>query len=80
MCGYGKFEGTGGEVIAARYKTGYRYKILRLVFTFQSVAYRGGSLGGFQPPPPPKFRSFDKVEPDCKLSGKCLVFLFKHPN
>ena len=30
--------------------------------------------------PPPKFRSFDKVEPDCKLSGKCLVFLFQHPN
>ena len=31
-------------------------------------------------PPSPKFRSFDKVEPDCKLSGKCLVFLFQHPN
>ena len=30
--------------------------------------------------PPPKFRSFDIVEPDCKLSGKCLVFLFQHPN
>ena len=30
--------------------------------------------------PPPKFRRFDKVEPDCKLSGKCLVFLFQHPN
>ena len=28
----------------------------------------------------PKFRSFDKVEPHCKLSGKCLVFLFQHPN
>ena len=39
-----------------------------------------GSLGGSKPPPPPKFRSFDKVEPDCKLSGKCLVFLFQHPN
>ena len=35
---------------------------------------------GVQPAPPPKFRSFDKVEPDCKLSGKCLVFLFQHPN
>ena len=30
-------------------------------------------------PPPPKFRSFNKFEPDCKLSGKCLVFLFQHP-
>ena len=37
-----------------------------------SVAYRGG-VGVFKPPPP-KFQSFDKVEPDCKLSGKCLVF------
>ena len=34
--------------------------------------------GGVQTPP--KFRSFDRVEPDCKLSGKCLVFLFQHPN
>jgi len=42
------------------------------------VAYRGG-LGGSHPPPP-KFRSFDKVELDCKLSGKYLVFLFRHPN
>ena len=30
--------------------------------------------------PNPASRKFDKVEPDCKLSGKCLVFLFKHPN
>ena len=30
--------------------------------------------------PPPKFRSFEKVELDCKLSGKCLEFLFQHPN
>jgi hypothetical protein len=35
--------------------------------------------GGFKHPLP-KFRSFDKVEPDCKLSRKCLVFLFQHPN
>ena len=34
--------------------------------------------GGFQPPP--KFPSFDKVEPDCKLSEKCLVYLFQHRN
>jgi hypothetical protein len=46
----------------------------------QTVAYReGGGLGGFTPPPP-KFRSFDKGVPDCKLSGTCLVFLFQHPN
>ena len=38
-----------------------------------AVAYRGGGFGG-----PPKFRSFEKVEPDCKLSGKYLVFLFQH--
>jgi hypothetical protein len=36
--------------------------------------------GGFGVSNPPKFRSFNKVEPDCKLSGKCLVFLFQHPN
>ena len=38
--------------------------------------------GGFgcSTPPPPKFRSFDKVETDCNLGGKCLVFLFQHPN
>ena len=35
---------------------------------------------GVQLPPPTKFRSFDKVEPDCKLSGQCLVLLFQHPN
>ena len=44
-----------------------------------AVAYRGG-LGVQTRPPLPKFRSFDKVEPDCKLSRKCLVFLFQHPN
>ena len=37
-----------------------------------TVAYRGGST----PPPPPKFPSFYKVEPYCKLSGKCLVLIF----
>jgi hypothetical protein len=30
--------------------------------------------------PTPTSRKFDKVAPDCKLSGKCLVFLFQHPN
>ena len=37
-----------------------------------------GGLGGSTPPP--NFRSFEKIEPDCKLSRKCLVFLFQHPN
>jgi len=43
----------------------------------EGLAYRGG-IWGFKHPP--KFRSFDEVEPDYKLSGKCLVFLFQHPN
>jgi hypothetical protein len=38
-----------------------------------SVVYRGGVNA-------PKFRSFDEVELDCKLSGKCSVFLFRHRN
>ena len=36
--------------------------------------------GGGVQTPPPKFRNFDKVEPDCKFSGKCLVFLFQRLN
>ena len=39
-----------------------------------------GVQGSIPRPPPPKFRSFDKVEPDFKLSGKCIVFLFQHLN
>ena len=39
----------------------------------------GGRLGRFNPPLP-KFRSFDKVEPECKLGGKCLVFLIQQNN
>ena len=53
--------------------------------TYRSLSYASygsgvpkGELGGFNPPP--KFRIFDKVELDCKLSGKRLVFLFQHPN
>ena len=45
---------------------------------YQAVVYRGGGVWGVQTPP--KFRSFDKAAFDCKLSGKCLVFLFQHPN
>ena len=52
--------------------------------SFRIPADSGVPRGGWvvQPPtttPTPKFRSFDEVEPDCKLSGKCLVFLFQHP-
>ena len=47
-------------------------------FTYhQAVAYRGG---GWVFKPPPKFRSFDKAAVEYKLRGKCLVFLFQHPN
>ena len=41
---------------------------------------RGEGGLGCSPPPPPKFRSFEKAAFDGKLSGKCLVFLFQHPN
>ena len=57
-------------------------KLLCLELKFILVLFSGvarGGVGVFKPPPP-KFQSFDKVEPDCKLSGKCLVFLFQHPN
>jgi hypothetical protein len=40
----------------------------------------GVPMGVWSIQTPPKFRSFDTVEPDCKLSGKCLVFVFQHPN
>jgi hypothetical protein len=43
-----------------------------------AVAYRGEGVGGFKPLP--EIPKFYKVEPDCKLSGKCLMFLFQHPN
>jgi hypothetical protein len=39
----------------------------------------GEGVGGVFKPAP-KFQSFDKAAFDCKLSGKCLVFLFQHPN
>ena len=36
------------------------------------VAYRGGGGGVLGVQTSPKFLSFDKVEPDCKLSRKCF--------
>jgi hypothetical protein len=41
---------------------------------------RAGGWGGAKSPPPPEIPQFYKVEPDCKLSGKCLVFVFQHRN
>jgi hypothetical protein len=35
MCGYGKFEGTGEEVVTAHFKAESRYTLLRLALTFQ---------------------------------------------
>jgi hypothetical protein len=35
---------------------------------------------GFGGSNPPKFRNFDEVEPDCKLSRKCLVFPIQYLN
>jgi len=35
MCGYGKFEGTGEEVVSAYFKAEFRCTLLRLVLTFQ---------------------------------------------
>ena len=50
-------------------------KVMWVKGALSSGVQRGG---GFKPPP--KFRSFDKAAFDCKLSRKCLVFLFQHPN
>ena len=46
------------------------------VLTSNQWRTEGGGWGGQTPPP--EIRSFDKAEPDCKLSGKCFVFLFQH--
>ena len=72
------------RAIISLYSTNWLFffKPRRSVFTARYGLFTSGAprrFGGFKPPPP-KFRSFDKVEPDCKLSGKCLVFLFQHPN
>jgi hypothetical protein len=53
-------------------------QIILLEYTLQQWR-TAGVVWGFQPPPP-EIPKFYRVEPDCKLSGKCLVFLFQHPN
>jgi len=65
-----------GEII--RKKAGVGGASYTKSLTERQWRTEGRLLGGFKPSP--KFRSFDKVEKDCKLSGKCLVFLFQHPN
>ena len=49
------------------------------LFQLKTHQDRSGFVGG-STSPPPKFRSFDKVEPDCKMSVKYLVFLFQNLN
>ena len=62
-------------------RLGLNYVYILFELTSLAVAYRRESWGvQTLPPPLPKFRSFDKAAFDCKLSGKCLVFLFQHPN
>ena len=64
-----------------RRKTKSAFCACAITFQTQSNQWRTeGGCGGSNISPPPEFRSFDKFEPDCKLSGKCLVFLFQHPN
>ena len=76
------FTGVNGASFVRRsgdiWVTGCRY-VETVTFVWNSGEPKG-ELRGVQFPPPRKFRSFDKVEPDCKLSGKCLVFLFQLPN
>jgi hypothetical protein len=63
--------------VEVMHKKSYTSTSLHASLACNAVAYRTGGLACSNPP---KFRSFDKVEPDCKLSRKCLVFLFQHPN
>ena len=58
----------------------YQTTIRRKISYDTNIQWRTEGVGVFKQPPPSKFRSFDKVKPDCKLSGKCLVFLFQQTN
>jgi hypothetical protein len=55
--------------------TGHRGRFSRIINLGAryrwSVAYRGG-VWGVQHPPPPKFRSFDKAEPNSQFCGKYI--------
>jgi hypothetical protein len=66
-----------GEDICPCFHNSYLHRQKR---EFQWRTEGGGCLGVQTPP---KFRRFDIVEPDCKFSGKYLVFLvflFQHHN
>jgi hypothetical protein len=54
-------------------KTGHEVSGGSLVPSFKpdSVVPRG-DLRGFNPPPPPKFQSFDKAEPNSHFRGKYI--------
>jgi hypothetical protein len=67
------------EIVSAAHKSAGMLHLLNASVDFDGGVPRGEFGGGFKHPPP-KFRIFDRVEPGCKLSGKCLVFLFQHPN
>jgi hypothetical protein len=64
-----------GETMAREGISNFRFEISACVSQWRT---EGGGLGGSTPPP--EIPKFYKVEPDCKLSGKCLVFLFQQPN
>jgi hypothetical protein len=49
-------------------------------FPITVLQWRTEGVGGVGFKPPPEVPKFYKVEPDCKLSQKYLVFLFQHPN
>jgi hypothetical protein len=42
------------------------------IYFSQPVAYQGGIWGAQLPPPPPKFPSFDKAEPNSQFRGKYI--------
>ena len=52
--------------------------LMKIVLSVEYAELQWHTEEGGEFKTPPKFRSFDKVEPDCKLSRKCLVFLFQH--
>jgi hypothetical protein len=68
--------------IQGKFHTIGTHVVRSLLLISVPVAYRGGWFGGFKPLP--KFRSFDKAQPNAQFHGKyirnCLVFLFHRPN
>ena len=60
------------------------YSVLHVLhggnFVCVTAQYSGVPGGLGVQPPPRNSEVFYKVEPDCKLSGTSLVFLFQNPN